>query len=170
MIRRPPRSTLFPYTTLFRSKASPLSPIGTIAPPTTTVAYLDQHMQNPQVHEADLAVERNLGHNTVLAVTYMSSFGRELPSAIDTNFAPGTTYPVTFTIGPSTASTPPPSYPITAASTPSYANFPQPPQSGYVTQPHGGKTVPFATGAQLKPVPVFLQPIGTAKSTRPNVD
>src|SRR5208283_5882780 len=26
MIRRPPRSTLFPYTTLFRSRARPLSP------------------------------------------------------------------------------------------------------------------------------------------------
>src|SRR5689334_23962258 len=26
MIRRPPRSTLFPYTTLFRSRASPLEP------------------------------------------------------------------------------------------------------------------------------------------------
>src|SRR5256885_11668388 len=26
MIRRPPRSTLFPYTTLFRSRAAPLRP------------------------------------------------------------------------------------------------------------------------------------------------
>src|SRR3712207_7416255 len=31
MIRRPPRSTLFPYTTLFRSKAAP--PNGTRTPP-----------------------------------------------------------------------------------------------------------------------------------------
>src|SRR2546425_8550068 len=28
MIRRPPRSTLFPYTTLFRSRASPSPPWG----------------------------------------------------------------------------------------------------------------------------------------------
>src|SRR5260221_11304748 len=28
MIRRPPRSTLFPYTTLFRSRASALGPLG----------------------------------------------------------------------------------------------------------------------------------------------
>src|SRR5690349_22710350 len=27
MIRRPPRSTLFPYTTLFRSRTAPTSPI-----------------------------------------------------------------------------------------------------------------------------------------------
>src|SRR6266567_8783869 len=30
MIRRPPRSTLFPYTTLFRSRAQPLVPRGRI--------------------------------------------------------------------------------------------------------------------------------------------
>src|SRR3712207_7028982 len=28
MIRRPPRSTLFPYTTLFRSRLSPVRPAG----------------------------------------------------------------------------------------------------------------------------------------------
>src|SRR3712207_7095314 len=35
MIRRPPRSTLFPYTTLFRSGAGPVAPIvePTITPP-----------------------------------------------------------------------------------------------------------------------------------------
>src|SRR2546430_12569614 len=41
MIRRPPRSTLFPYTTLFRSSHPPSSPspptnATTPAPPTTT--------------------------------------------------------------------------------------------------------------------------------------
>src|SRR2546430_9049610 len=29
MIRRPPRSTLFPYTTLFRSRAFPQAPVST---------------------------------------------------------------------------------------------------------------------------------------------
>jgi hypothetical protein len=58
---------------------------------------------------------------------------------------------------------------VSATSTPSYssATFPIPPQSGYVTQPHGGKTVPFAVG-QTFSTKVFLQPVGTAKSTRPN--
>src|SRR2546430_6494395 len=32
MIRRPPRSTLFPYTTLFRSQASQLSQVGNAVP------------------------------------------------------------------------------------------------------------------------------------------
>src|SRR3712207_7548025 len=33
MIRRPPRSTLFPYTTLFRSSTTSPSPVGTTQPP-----------------------------------------------------------------------------------------------------------------------------------------
>src|SRR3712207_8865114 len=33
MIRRPPRSTLFPYTTLFRSRPAPLSPDPPQRPP-----------------------------------------------------------------------------------------------------------------------------------------
>src|SRR5574343_1681571 len=32
MIRRPPRSTLFPYTTLFRSSRTPVAPRGTSRP------------------------------------------------------------------------------------------------------------------------------------------
>ncbi len=50
-----------------------------------SISYLDKHLQNPQVHEADLAIEQDLGHNLVLGVTYMSSFGRELDSASDVN-------------------------------------------------------------------------------------
>src|SRR3712207_8709575 len=41
MIRRPPRSTLFPYTTLFRSRAEPLAPVEAVRP---SVA-----VQDPQV-------------------------------------------------------------------------------------------------------------------------
>src|SRR5262245_66375435 len=33
MIRRPPRSTLFPYTTLFRSHAGPLGAVSANSPP-----------------------------------------------------------------------------------------------------------------------------------------
>src|SRR2546428_7600443 len=37
MIRRPPRSTLFPYTTLFRSRSDGASTVG-VPPPKKTVA------------------------------------------------------------------------------------------------------------------------------------
>src|SRR5260370_25996010 len=47
MIRRPPRSTLFPYTTLFRSFAQPssanISGIASYPSVGTNVHYVDQH-------------------------------------------------------------------------------------------------------------------------------
>jgi hypothetical protein len=65
---------------------------------TPTVAFLDKHMQNPQVHEVDLSLEQNLGWNTVFGITYMSSFGRELPSVYDTNAPQGATGTITYTV------------------------------------------------------------------------
>src|SRR3712207_8220707 len=41
MIRRPPRSTLFPYTTLFRSAAGSLSSVLLFSAPDTQKAALD---------------------------------------------------------------------------------------------------------------------------------
>jgi len=68
-----------------------------------SVSFLDNHLQNPQVHEADLALEQDLGHNLVLGITYMSSFGRELDSAndvnVDTSYSTLSTYYVNNTIG-----------------------------------------------------------------------
>lgn len=152
----------------FAGKSSALgTPLGTPTPPTTTVAYLDPHMQNPQVHEMDLALEQDIGHSTVFALTYMGSLGRELPRAIDTNFNVANTYNFAFNIGAPTSSTAGLSYPISAAETPSYSSYPQPPQSGYITYPHGGKTVPLAVGKTMT-TKVFLQPYGASKATRPN--
>src|SRR5947207_15799128 len=46
MIRRPPRSTLFPYTTLFRSRPPPLDPdVGTGG----ALAELERPLDNAQV-------------------------------------------------------------------------------------------------------------------------
>ena len=135
---------------------------------TSTVAYLDPHMKNPQVHEADLAIERDLGHNFVLGVSYMLSLGRELPTAVDVNAALGNTYNYTFTVGPAASSTTPlSSYPISATADATYASYPQPPVSGYVTLPHGGAKLPLQPGQSFS-TKVFLQPAGKAASTRPN--
>src|SRR2546430_8918641 len=49
MIRRPPRSTLFPYTTLFRSEDLPmvhLGQSGVIADPTLTVGTVSKALAN----------------------------------------------------------------------------------------------------------------------------
>ena len=85
----------------------------------STIAYLDKHLQNPQVHEADLAVEQDLGFNTVLSVSYMGSFGHELAAAVDQNVVPatGTT---TFQVLDNPTVIP-----------------------GYTTYPHGGKPLPL---------------------------
>jgi hypothetical protein len=135
----------------------------------STVAYLDPNMKNPQVHEVDLALEQNLGHSTTLGITYMGSFGRELPTAVDTNYNPGNTAIVPFTLTtPTTTSLN--SYPIspTSEAASSYANYPQPPQTGaYITLPHGGAKLPLNAG-QVYSAKVYLLPAGASSGSRPN--
>jgi hypothetical protein len=106
------------------------------------VAFFGTHMQNPQVHEADLAIEQNLGHNTTFGITYMMSLGRELPTGIDTNYNPGATGYGSFAVGNVGCSST--SYPIsTSAEAPTgLCNYPLPPATGYTVLPHGGKTPP----------------------------
>lgn len=57
---------------------------------TPTITYLDPHLQNPQIHEFDLVLEREVMRNTVVSVSYLGSLGRELPNFVDTNIAPST--------------------------------------------------------------------------------
>lgn len=52
---------------------------------TPNVIYFDPHFQLPQIHQADLTVDQELGWNTVLSVSWLGSFGRELPNFLDTN-------------------------------------------------------------------------------------
>jgi hypothetical protein len=41
----------------------------------------------PQIRQSDLTVEQDLGWNTVLSVSYLGSFGRQLPNFVDTNLS-----------------------------------------------------------------------------------
>ncbi len=95
--------------------------------PTSTIAYLDPHLQNPQVHEVDLALEQDLGWNTTFAVTYMGSFGRELDSSNDVNVIDSGATTVSYTVNNNTA-----------------ASAPLP--GTYITLPHGGKNPPLPNG------------------------
>ncbi len=63
------------------------------------VVYFDPHFQAPQIHETDLTIERQLGSNMVVSVTYLGSFGRELPDFIDTNLNPSSST-ITYTVVP----------------------------------------------------------------------
>jgi hypothetical protein len=52
------------------------------------VAFFAPNFQNPQIHQIDLTLERQIGWNTSVRVSYLGSFGRELPGFADTNIAP----------------------------------------------------------------------------------
>jgi len=135
-------------------------PCTTTAP---SVAFLDSHMRNPQVDETDLALEQDLGHNTTLGITYMGSFGHDLPTAIDTNYSPGSTAVVPWVVAPATT-TPATSYPVstTAEAPTSLSAYPLPPNTGgYTVFPHGGAQEPLTAGAAYS-AKVFLT------GTRPN--
>ncbi len=94
--------------------AAPLFP--QIIPPSTpppasaglSVVFFDPNFQAPQIHETDLTLERQLGANMVLSVSYLGSFGRELPDFVDTNIDPAKAVPIAYTVnggGPLKAAT-----------------------------------------------------------------
>jgi outer membrane receptor protein involved in Fe transport len=57
----------------------------TIPSGATAVYYFDKNFKLPEIWQADLAVEQDLGYNTTLAVTWLAAFGRRLPNFVDTN-------------------------------------------------------------------------------------
>jgi outer membrane receptor protein involved in Fe transport len=124
----------------------------------STVAYFDKHIQNPEVHEADLAIEQNLGHNTTFGITYMMSLGRELPTAVDQNLALGATVTAPYAVSTPNI-TPQTSYCISTykecaySLNPGTTNYPLATvtSGGYTTLPHGGKKPPvYPNGYQGK--------------------
>jgi hypothetical protein len=110
----------------------------------STIAYLDKHLQNPQIHEVDLALEQNMGHNTVFTMSYMGSFGRELAAAVDQNVstAVNPTGSRTFEVANNAVSTP-----------------------SYVTLPHGGKKPPLIDGSRHT-YPVYCSGVNAAMNCK----
>ncbi|HUY81384.1 MAG TPA: carboxypeptidase regulatory-like domain-containing protein [Acidobacteriaceae bacterium] len=47
--------------------------------------YFDHHFQNPQVDQASLSLQQQLGRRTAVTVSWLASFGHELPQFLDTN-------------------------------------------------------------------------------------
>lgn len=54
------------------------------------VVFFDKNFQNPQIHQFDLSVERDLGWGTALSISYLGSLGNSLPTFVDTNIFPST--------------------------------------------------------------------------------
>lgn len=58
-----------------------------------SVDYFDPKFKSPQIHEIDLTLQRQLGWNSVVSVSYLGSLGRHLQNFTDANLAaPGTPY------------------------------------------------------------------------------
>ena len=63
-------------------------PTGTCAGGALGVVFFDPQFQAPAVHQTDLTVERELPWKTAVSVSYLGSFGRDLPDFVDTNIDP----------------------------------------------------------------------------------
>lgn len=64
------------------------------------IAYFDKHFQNPATYQMDMAVQQDLGHDSVLSVQYLGALGRELPNYINANLDPTKFYNLTYNIVP----------------------------------------------------------------------
>ena len=53
-----------------------------------TSQFFSSNYRNPQVHEFDFSVQREIAHGTILQVSYMGALGRELPNAVNINYNP----------------------------------------------------------------------------------
>ncbi|MDR3746812.1 MAG: TonB-dependent receptor [Acidobacteriota bacterium] len=78
-------------------------PGGTVKP---NLVFFNGNFQNPLIYETDFSIQHEFGWNTVFSLSYLGSFGRELPDFVDTNLpTPGT---ITYTVnggGPITTPT-----------------------------------------------------------------
>lgn len=60
--------------------------------------YFDRNFKLPEIQQADLTVEQDLGWHTTLGVTWLGAYGRRLPDFRDTNL-PAANTTVSYTVG-----------------------------------------------------------------------
>ena len=53
--------------------------------------FFDNNFKLPELHQADLTLEQDMGWNTVFSVSWLATLGRRLPSFVDTNLPTPTT-------------------------------------------------------------------------------
>ena len=64
---------------------------------TPSIVVFAENMANPEIHQADLIIERQIARNTVVSASYLMSLGRKLPTFVDVNL-PFPTQTRTFTV------------------------------------------------------------------------
>ncbi|MEO8649663.1 MAG: TonB-dependent receptor, partial [Acidobacteriota bacterium] len=83
-----------------------LSSLPTAGGNSGAIVVFKDGMQNPLIHQMDAIYERLIGKNTVVSVSGLMSFGRYLPTFVDTNLnPPNSTTTYTFVGGPFDAQT-----------------------------------------------------------------
>jgi len=101
------------YTTSFKPAATSAVPagpkfpnvVGTGPAISPSIEYLDNHLQNPMIEEADLVLQQEVGKGTVVSVSYLGGFGKELTNFLDDNLNKNETN-VTITVSDSTGKGP----------------------------------------------------------------
>jgi hypothetical protein len=81
---------IFPTDPLFSGPVYPAtlaSPAGTSAKP--AIQFFDRDFQNPLIQETEVSLDRQIGWNTAISVSYLLSRGQELPAFLDTNLSLG---------------------------------------------------------------------------------
>jgi len=88
------------YTFFGTTTGHPTLPgIASIAPALTpNIQYFDKNFQLPQVHQFDLAVQRDMGHGTMVSISYLGALSRQLPNYINLNIDPSQRYTDTVTV------------------------------------------------------------------------
>jgi len=74
-------------------------PTGSCAGAALNIVSFDPQFQNPSIHQFDLTVERDLGWQTALSVSYLGSLGRDLPDFVDQNIDPAKASTITYRVG-----------------------------------------------------------------------
>jgi outer membrane receptor protein involved in Fe transport len=97
---------LTPANPLAPNYPNVLSSLPTVGGNFGAIVVFSPEMENPMIHQMDLIFERVIARNTVVSVSGLASFGRNLPTFVDTNLNPPTaTTTYTFVGGPFDAQT-----------------------------------------------------------------
>ncbi len=71
----------------------------------SSVAYFDSNFKAPEIQQADLTVEQDLGRSTTMSVSWLGAYGRRLPDFVDTNL-PAATGTISYKVVDSTGKGP----------------------------------------------------------------
>lgn len=63
----------------------------------TAVYYFDRNFKLPEIQQADLTLEQNMGWQTSFSLTWLAAYGRRLPDFIDTNL-PAASGSISYTV------------------------------------------------------------------------